>query len=126
MVYKDYELAPSNRVLEKRNSGFLFDKRMNSVSGKSPLSYAYYNIILLGSFSYFLRKFYVPKNLYNNLFSILSAGIISFSLASKYEHSALLFLGDVNEYRYLHQKGMQYYFKKAESAQNNHSVTLYS
>ncbi len=126
MVYKDYELAPSNRVLEKRNSKTLLNTRKSLASGNSLLSTTYYYIILFGSFSYFLKKFYVPNRLQYNLFSIVSAGLISYSLASKYEHSALLFLGDVNEYRYLNQQGMKNYFGLAERDENRRSVTLYS
>lgn len=126
MVYKDYELAPSNRVLESRSSGSLLDKRKSSAKGNNLLAFTYYHIILIGSFGYFLRKFYIPNRLSYNLFSLVSAGLISSSLASKYEHSAFLFLGDVNEYNYLERKGMNYLFRMAQKDENRNSVTLYS
>src|ERR1700749_1975807 len=99
MVWKDYELTPSNRVLEQRDRLNPYWQTYGVVSGFDGYytKFLYYGLVT-GVFYYFGKKFYTPGNVKGSILGLLSAGLMSYLVGRKFSHTCLYMVGDPNEY----------------------------
>ena len=128
MVYLDYELAPSNRVFENRSNKDLYKLRLRQLAGNNFLTEGYKYLIFLGTFGYFSRKFYVPKNYLATSSGLVCSFIMSAYLARAFEKISFLYVGNINEYSYLikNEEKMKILFDYVQDQENNKSMTIYS